>query len=180
MFSWYRTYPFGEGMSRRAVSFASVRPARERNVRMCTTRVRTRNKRGFSYTHVRYCERSETSSAEVVYCWLLLCTLVPACYCCFDDCVSISINIRTDTDILQQYHRAVLLASSLLYVLVVQVANSKHKMKARQLHTYMYNHLATGTGTHPFNYCCHSRKPYRMDDGARTATSIKSFDIIVR
>ena len=37
----YRLYPFGEGMSRSAVSFASLGPARERGVRKCTARVRT-------------------------------------------------------------------------------------------------------------------------------------------
>ena len=77
----HRIYPFGEGMSRRAVSFASLRPARERSVRMCTARVRTRHKRGFSYKHhVRFCERSETSAARS----LLLTTAVypNTCYYC--------------------------------------------------------------------------------------------------
>ena len=64
----HRLHPFGEGMSRMSVSFASLGPARERGVRKCTARVRTWNKRGFSYTHlVRHCERSETSAADVVY-----------------------------------------------------------------------------------------------------------------
>ena len=42
-------------------------PGRECSVRKCTAPVRARNKRDFSYTHVRYCERSETSAVDVVY-----------------------------------------------------------------------------------------------------------------